>query len=482
MLLVMTLVINVVLSVWSIRFLERELARPLRSAQPVLEGLHQVKRIGEQESVDLGIGRSMHSNAGSSTGAVPDARVVGQLVIQAETLADIELDKLNNLPTVLVRSGVSTTKNITDRSSEIMSIAKRWVLSGSQEDYNMLVERVELRHELIERVEGRILQDARLATDYGEKLNFVVMSIIGISIAGALMSALYAAILLRRWILGPVGQLREGARRLGCGEFKHRIEISTGDELGQLGDEFNTMSSLILAMQEDRIEQERMAAVGEMAQRTVHNLRTPLAGIRALAETTKHELDPESDLHDIQDRILTTVDRFESWLQGMLRVSAPLELHHNTYSPAQMISNVVSSHNDAAKSQGVQIVVDVDGVPAEAIGDSHHLEHAFTAILSNAIDFSPRDSQVEIELGSDGRYWTAQVRDHGSGIDPDLQVAIFRPYFTTRQSGTGIGLAMVKRIIEQHKGTVAVESPVDPVSSSGTVFLLKILMDTKTGS
>lgn len=480
-LLALTLVINVVLSVWSIRFLERELARPLRSAQPVLAALHRVKRIGEHEAVDLGIGRSGQTGTSSNQRAKPDPKDVGKLIINSEILVGQELERLNNLPTVLVRSGVSTTKNITDRSSEILSIAQSWARDGSPEDFELLVERVEMRHELIERVEGRILQDAELATNYGEKLNFVVLSIISISVAGALASAFYAAVLLRRWIIEPIGLLREGARRLGHGEFDHRIEIATGDELGQLGEEFNTMSTLIMAMQDDRIEHERMAAVGEMAQRTVHNLRTPLAGIRALAETTMRELDPDSDLHAIQDRILTTVDRFEHWLQGMLRVSAPLELHHSKYQPSQLVDNVVTSHQDAAKAQGVDIVVLEDDIPAEAFGDPHHLEHAFTAILSNTIDFSPNGSQIEIELGREGDYWTARIIDHGPGIDPDLQVSIFRPYFTTRQSGTGIGLAMVKRIIEQHQGTVAVESPFDPVSLSGTAFIVKILLNVKTG-
>lgn len=278
----------------------------------------------------------------------------------------------------------------------------------------------------------------------------------------------------------PVGRLREGAKRLGQGEFEHRIEVATGDELGQLSDEFNTMSSLILTMQDERIEQERMAAMGEMAQRTVHNLRTPLAGIRALAEITRHELDHESELHEIQDRIINTVDRFEIWLQGMLKVSSPLAIDHIEYNPSQVIANVLSSHQDAAKARSIEFVVHDHGLPEKASGDPHHLEHAFTAIMSNAIDFSPPESTIDIDLGSDGCYWTARIRDHGPGVDPDLHISIFRPYFTTRKSGTGIGLAMVKRIIEQHQGTVHVESPIDPVSESGTAFIISVLTDMRS--
>ncbi len=482
MLLGIALVVNVVLSVWSIRFLERELAWPLRSAQPVLTGLHHIKRLGEQELENLGVGRSGYTHLQADQAPLLDARIVGLKIIQAEREAGIELDKLKDIPTVFVRSGVSTIQNLRSRSEKIMNLANEWVESGLPVLYAQLVEHIELRHELIERVEGRILQDAKLATNYGEKLDFVVLILVGVSVAGAFASVVYAAVLLRRWIIEPVRQLREGARRFGRGEFEHRIEIAADDELGQLGDEFNTMSSLIMAMQDERIERERLAAVGEMAQRTVHNLRTPLAGIRALAETTKDELEPGSELYAIQDRILSTVDRFEIWLQGMLRVSSPLAIEHIRYSPRQLVEHVVAAHRDAAKAQSVELIIHDDGVPEHCVGDPHHLEHALTAILSNAIDFSVPDSAVEINLGANERYWTLRVCDHGPGIEPDLHMAIFRPYFTTRKSGTGIGLAMVKRIIEQHQGTVAVESPINPVSASGTAFILTVLINTKTGT
>ena len=493
-LLVTTLVLNVVLSVWSIRFLEQELAWPLRSAQPVLSSLHQIKRFGEQELAELGAGRvdpefnQDRSQDHSSHASTPEER--GRHILEIEELASSELDKLKQTPTVAMRSGVSTTDNLRARSDEIKALMHAWITLDSTSDqsaqtsaaFDQLVSHIELRHELIERIEGRILQDAKLATNYGARLNLVVFSIIGVSVAGALASLVYAIVLLRRWILEPIKQLREGARLLGQGEFEHQIVINTGDELGQLGQEFNTMSSLILAMQDQRIEQERMAAMGEMAQRTVHNLRTPLAGIRALAETTKDELAPDSDLHQFQNRILDTVDRFETWLQGMLRVSAPLSIEHIPYKPSELITNVVGAHQDAADAQRITIRVENTGTPDRAIGDPHHLEHALTAILSNAIEFSPPGSTIEIVLNSDqsGRYWTARITDQGPGIEPDLHLSIFRPYFTTRKSGTGIGLAMVKRIIDQHHGTVTVQSPIDQDSASGTAFTISVLVDTKT--
>lgn len=470
---------NVALSIWSIRFLERELAWPLRSAQPVLSGLHSIKRLGEQQANDLGIGRFTISDLGDEDLVVPAASEIAPRVRAVEQQIILQLDAMEELKTLRLRSGVSTTQNLRTRSQEIRSIAEQWGDSSDRDAYEQLIERIEARHELIERIEGRIIEDAALANTYGQRLRVLIFTIIAIGLIGAGLVALYSVILLRRWVLEPVERLRTGAQHFARGEFEHEIRVQTGDELGQLGDEFNHMASTIQSMQDERVERERLAAMGEMAQRTVHNLRTPLAGIRALAETTQSELDSDSDLLEIQQRIITSVDRFEGWLQGMLRVSSPLELHHRSYIPLELVQGVIESHRGAAESRSVDLVLDIQQDPGQAIGDPEQLEHAVTALLSNAIDYAPSGTSVELVLGSIKSYWTLEVRDHGSGIPADLHASIFRPYFTTRKGGTGIGLALVQRIIDQHQGSIEVRSPWNSDSGPGTAFAVRVRLDAR---
>jgi len=440
----------------------------LRYAQPVLTKFHTIKRIGEDEL------KALHARETDYIFTNQSITTIGDHVSDLEYEAEREFEALRKLPTVRVRSGGSTTDNLHRRSLLILKSLNTWIDSESELDYRTLVNHIYERHELIERVEGRILQDAGLAADYGSKLQFIIYIIVSTTLAGAIASMLYTAILVRRWIIQPVGQLRNATQEFGQGNFEHRVKTESDDELGQLGDEFNHMASLILDMQKEQIEQARLAAMGEMAQRTVHNLRTPLAGIRALAETTKNELDPESDLGELQGRILSTVDNFESWLQGMLRVTAPLELQYLEYSPSQLVNTVIRTHLDAANARGISISCDTCESELRAIGDAHHLEHAITAVLSNAIDFAPNDSSIQVEIHINNGYWTVEIADQGPGIEPELHESIFRPYFTTRKSGTGIGLAMVKRIMKQHRGEIIVKSPIDQLSSTGTAFVLNI--------
>ncbi|RMH28561.1 MAG: sensor histidine kinase [Planctomycetota bacterium] len=465
------LVVNVGASVWGLLFLRRELSWPLESIQSVMTGLHEIKRAGERQAAILGSGR------------LTDPTVAPNRADFAALQAKIsnELDRLERLPTANVRSGISNARNLRDRSDEIGRLGEAWFDEGATSNTASLVELIDIRHELIERIEGRILADAELAVDHGHRLRTLVMLILVISIIGAVAIAVLISMLVRRWVLVPVETLRAGAERLGRGEFEHRISIGTRDELGRLGDEFNEMAGLIKQMQDERVERERLAAMGEMARRIVHNLRTPLAGIRNLAEITKSELDADSDLIEVQDRIMSSVDRFEGWLTEMLRASSPLQLDPRPFCPADLVRSVIDAHADAARGRGLSIHGSLDALPVRVVGDSSHLEHALTALVSNALEYAPKGSEVVVEGGVGDGYWSVRVIDSGPGIPADLQVSIFRPYFTTRSGGTGIGLALVKRVADQHGGSIVVRSPVDPQRGVGTAFELRLPLGVGDG-
>lgn len=470
----LTLAITVVLSVWSIRYLERELAWPMRSAQPVLSGLHAIKRLGEQQASELGFGRFGIAKVIQNPLVPPNHDTLAPSIMEIENQVLVQLNQLHEHDSLRLRSGVSTTENLRKRSGEIMMQAQRWSESASDANFEQLITQIEARHELIERIEGRIIDDTRIANDYGRRLRFVIYAIITLAILGAVMIGALSAVLLRRWVLSPVESLRHGAQRFGQGDFDHTITIAAHDELGQLSQEFNHMASLIVSMQDERVERERLAAMGEMAQRTVHNLRTPLAGIRALAETTQSELRDHPELHDIQARIIQSVDRFEGWLQGMLRVSSPLQLQLRPFNPLRLVQGIVESHRGAAASRSVEIQIEQHNPPEQCVGDPNHLEHALTALLSNAIDYAPSGSSIKVTLGAEDGYWTISVQDRGPGIPCELHDSVFRPYFTTRQGGTGIGLALVKRIVDQHHGSIRIESPVAGDFGLGTAFFVRL--------
>ncbi|MBO6514138.1 MAG: HAMP domain-containing protein [Phycisphaerales bacterium] len=498
-LLIATLITNLSMSMWNIRFLERELSEPLLSMQSIMTRLHLMKRTGEEQTDLILDALAAQSKQGQYD---PDRissvnSTIQELEVDSQTL----LNELDSLTGVMLRSGVTTIDNLRDRSAQITEASTTWSALQDPQDAQRLMELIDRRHELIEAIEGQILQDAQLASDFGEEMKSRTNLILLVTLIGALAITLLTIVFIRRSILSPIEELRDGAARFGKGDFTNPISVYTNDELGQLSTEFNQMGIRIQDMQEERIEQGRLAAMGEMTERTVHNFRTPLASIRAFSEVVLEDLEPGSPSRDFQERIIKTVDRFELKLKDMLRASSPLELNLTTYDPAELVESVIEDHQGAAQSKQQCIEFHTGSAidqsqPLSAIGDPQHLNHAITSILSNAIEFAPYGSTISIDLDANLNqapaqqstdplnpkipYWTLRIANQGPMIPHDLHRSIFRPYFTTRKSGTGIGLAMSHKVIMQHRGEISVESPLNASESTGCAFTMLIPLNPAT--
>lgn len=455
--------INVGTVVWTMLFLERELALPLSSFQDVLTGLSRVKRsIGQ---IHGGIAGSENIGPVRAAPGPEPARDEAALAEFERLAADVltGLSDLEANETYRLRAGVSTTQNLRGRVTQALDEARRWYGSGAGAlDRAALLDLYFRLHELIERIEQWNLAELAKAGDYSAGLRQTVLLIVG---ASTLLVALVfwdAAIFVRRWAVKPVARLRLAAERLGAGDFAHRIEIEGRDEIAQLSGEVNHMAATIARMQTERIERERLAAVGEVVRRIVHNLRNPLAGIRGLAEYTRGEVAPNQDLREAQDRIMRTVDRFEQWLSGLLSATRPLDLSTGETPPASWLLGIVEMHRPAANAKGILLALDASNAPEVARFDARHLEQALVALLSNAIEASPRGGAVSVvakrSLDS-GDSWEIEVADQGPGVPGELRDQIFKPYFTTKPGGSGIGLAVAYQVITQHGGRITVGEP-----------------------
>ena len=407
-----------------------------------------------------------------------------------------------------IRSGRSSLSNLITRAEAARSLGASYyellaalppaspvpeiALSARHSVYESLSE----VHDLIERIEDRIVEDTRTTVDFSDNLRIWLLMLLGSAFLIVILTSILGIVLVRRWILNPIADLRAATARIAAGDFAHRIALNSPpgarvDELHQLSTEVNHMAGMVKSLQDERVEQERLAALGEMVRRLAHNLRNPLGGIRSLAETTRSELSHSSpehtDLKDHQTKIILAVDRFEKWLNELLGVTRSLAVQPEPTRIDRWLSGFADAHRPAAQSRGITLTIDTSAGPIEAPIDSRHLEHALSALVSNAIEStsSPQARSAGGRAGSvrivtkpadnsdlNGKvnsFWVIEVIDEGLGVPPDLQESIFRPYFTTKRDGNGIGLAVALQVVKAHGGRIEVESPWPPPEHGSTL-------------
>ncbi len=482
-----TVAINFALAVWSIQFLESEIRRPLASVQQVMSRLASAKRaFGAQHNIlaplesAIGPGATRSPTTAGDELELPDPRLdPRERFTLLESHVRQRLTELEATDALFARPGLAGPRSIRARAEVVFADAHAWFESrdGTSPDEDAR-KRASMGlfnlHELIEWLEGRIIEDVGMTAAFGADLRSRIFLMFGIGLLAMALTGWLAVGLVRRWVVVPVRELQAAAVRFAGGDLAYRVSIAGGGELADLGREFNDMAATIARMHAERIERERLAAIGEVVRRIVHNLRNPLAGIRSLAELTRGDLPPTSDLRENQDRIISSVDRFESWLKEILSITRPLELRIERQPVADWLRSTASALRATAESMGITLRVNVDGAPAEAEFDSRHLEQAVVALITNAIQATPRGGEVTITAEASENVWRIKVSDSGPGIPAELLDKIFRPYFTTKRDGSGIGLAMVKQTIEGHQDRIEViPSRSDgPGPGSGAVFVL----------
>lgn len=279
-------------------------------------------------------------------------------------------------------------------------------------------------------------------------------------------------LLVRRWVLEPIQDLSDSAAELGRGNLDHRAPVRSGDEFGRLAGAVNRMSADLARLERQMIQRERMSAMGELIAYVAHNIRNPLAGIQAAADAARRHVPPESPIRAHQDAIVSAVERFQIWLRQLERVCAPMQLQPAPTDVGELVANTAAVFRPMVERRAIVIDVRIAPQFPAVMLDPRYFEQAVAAVLGNAIEASAdgRTVRVAIEAMAEPLQWELSVADEGAGIPAEVIDRIFEPSFSTKKSGHGLGLAMVKRIVDLHGGQVWAECP----ASGGTVVRMRM--------
>ena len=240
--------------------------------------------------------------------------------------------------------------------------------------------------------------------------------------------------------------------------------------------------SEIKRLEEQVQRTEKLAAVGRMAAGVAHEIRNPLSSIRGFAYLLGRGHAKETPEWEYADVMVREIDRINHVVTDLLNFSRPMTLEPESTMLPDLINHVVSLVSADANAHGIDIHVACQpDLPPMSL-DSNQVTQALLNLMLNAVNAMETGGVLMVRafISHDREALEIQVEDNGPGIDQDDQEKIFEPFYTTRERGTGLGLAMVRKIAENHDGVVEVESP-PPGKSSGTRFTL-FLHDMKATS
>ncbi len=308
-------------------------------------------------------------------------------------------------------------------------------------------------------------------------------TIILFTLAAILLGLLVTVASLR--VLAPIRRLTEGAVRIGRGDYSVAAAAQGSDEIAVLAREFNAMAAN-LRERERQLEQkqselvraERLAAMGRVTAQITHEIRNPLSSIGLNAEMLEEAIEKANwsspaaarESQELLKAISREVDRLTEVTEEYLRFARAPKPQLAPEDASAVVRSLLDFSAEELKQAGVQVDRDL-GSPAWALVDEGQLRQALLNLLRNAREaFAGKPGRVKVGSHAGDRWVEVSVADDGPGIAQEDLARIFEPFFSTKQRGTGLGLAVTQQIVREHGGELSCES----TPGAGTCFTVRL--------
>ncbi|HEX5774000.1 MAG TPA: ATP-binding protein [Geomobilimonas sp.] len=293
------------------------------------------------------------------------------------------------------------------------------------------------------------------------------------------MLGIFLTFYLARRYTRPIHRLAENVKRVSTGDLSVTFPVESGDEIGDLAESFNEMVGKLREREtlEKRLyEAEHLSKVGQLASGIAHEIRNPLNYISLAIDHLKSEILPDCteqrrrEAEILTDKIKEEVRRANYMVLNFMNYGRPLKLRLTSFAYPELVGKVLPLLKEKLDEQKISIVTDLpdDLPPMQA--DQELLRNCLFNFVTNAGQAMQDGGQITLGARYDGEYnvFRLTCTDEGPGIEPDERDKIFQPYFTTKEAGIGLGLAITERIVKEHGGEITVASSM----GKGTTFTM----------
>jgi two-component system, NtrC family, nitrogen regulation sensor histidine kinase GlnL len=279
--------------------------------------------------------------------------------------------------------------------------------------------------------------------------------------------------------------------------MKHRQPLAVGVVTSVLADGDGNALGVILTVRDqtgvrdlkERMRRaDRLASIGQIAAGIAHEIKNPLVGIRGAAQLMQADLASPAGTNPAEylDIILKEADRLNGVLEGILDFTRLKPLTSERFNIHAMLDRALLLQEESARQNGVVLAREYDPSLPDVTGNLDQLLQVFLNLVKNAIEAMPKGGKLTVvtrmsdlftSVQADGkkhRLMVARVMDNGSGIKQEHLQDIFAPFFTTKDKGVGLGLALSYQIVQEHLGTIRVESK----EGAGTTFSVYLPLAT----
>lgn len=313
-----------------------------------------------------------------------------------------------------------------------------------------------------------VLKSFDQATAFLRSLNELLLAL-GLTavLAGSLLVFLISHTFTR-----PLENLVAGVRALEQGDYAYPLEARGEDEVAEVTGTFDRMRTNLQKTQRELLDAERLATIGRMASSISHDLRHSLAAVMANAEFLCESNLTPGQREDLYAEIRVAVDQMTDLIESLLEFSRTRESLRPSYGDVRSaVDRAVQGVKAHPEFQRIRIRITTEGL-TEGWFDFRKLERALLNLLLNACEAVPAESgKIDVSLRRVGEKLEIRVEDNGPGVADAVREKLFDPFVSHgKENGTGMGLTVVQKIMQDHGGDVIVEQ----TSSSGTTFRINM--------